>query len=84
MVKSKNNAQLTTHMPSAYLQAIQDESLNMGISASQRARDILVEHYNNEYLSAKNKVEALKIIESDELYKSFEIRESYRSYSEDE
>lgn len=75
MVRSKNSSPLTTNLPDVYLQAIQNESLELGISASQRVRDIIVNHYNNEYLQAKNKVEALKMIESDELYKLFESQQ---------
>lgn len=84
MVKSKNSAQLTCHMPLAYLQAIQDEALQLNITPSQWLRDVAVEKLNNEYLSAKNKVEALKIIESDELYKSFESRQILGGYESDE
>lgn len=72
MARSKNSCPLTTNLPDVYLQAIQNEAMELDMTASQRARDILVSYYNKEYLQAKSKADALKMIESDELYKLFE------------
>ena len=83
MVRSKNDGSLTTNMPSVYLQAIQNEAMQMNVTASQRARDIIVDYYNKEYLQAKNKVEVLKMIESDELYKLFESQQIPKGYIHD-
>ena len=70
-------------MPDAYLQALQNKALKLGISASQLARDVLIDYCNKEYLEAKNNVDVMRVIESDELYQSYESRQSYASYDDE-
>ena len=83
MVRSKNSSQLTAHMPDAYLQALQNKALKLGISASQLARDVLIDYCNKEYLEAKNNVDVMRVIESDELYQIYESRQSARGYEDE-
>ncbi len=68
--KAKNDGQITCHMPSAYVTAIQNLNLNTGLSVSEWMRDVVIDHLNNERLQAKNMLAALESIESDESYKS--------------
>ena len=75
--KLKNDGQLTAHMPTAYIEAIQNLSLSADISASEWLRDAAKEKLDKQLLQAKSALEALKSIEIYKLSESYESGEEY-------
>ena len=77
--KSKNDAHITCHLPSACVKAIQNLTLDTGESCSEWLRDLAVAEINNRLLQAKSMQAALESIENDELYQSCASYPSARS-----
>lgn len=70
--KLKNDGQLTAHMPTAYIAAIQNLSLKEDITASEWLRDAAKEKLDKQLLQAQDVLTALKSIEIYQLSKSAE------------
>lgn len=68
MAKPKNNAQITCHLPSSYVTAIQNLTLDSGESCSEWLRDLAINEVNKKLAQAKSMQAALEIIENDEIY----------------
>lgn len=81
--KSKNDAHVTCHLPTAYVTAIQNLTLETGESCSEWLRDLAVAEINKRLLQAKSMQLALESIENDELYQSCESYQSARSGTHD-